>query len=133
MISYIVFTEDYPSPAEGNGLENRQACKSVRGFESHILLYLFIYKLNSIILGSYSRGSRGRFAKSLDREIGAWVRIPYSPLFSLFRENKLHTSSLAILMCYRISLKKASPPRACFFIFYFFSASLFLPLFFHRL
>ena len=30
--------EDYPSPAEGNGLENRQACKSVRGFESHILL-----------------------------------------------------------------------------------------------
>jgi hypothetical protein len=33
--------EDYPSPAEGNGLENRQACKSVRGFESHILL-LFI-------------------------------------------------------------------------------------------
>ncbi len=33
--------EDYPSPAEGNGLENRQACKSVRGFESHILL-LFV-------------------------------------------------------------------------------------------
>ena len=32
------FLEDYPSPAEGNGLENRQACKSVRGFESHILL-----------------------------------------------------------------------------------------------
>ena len=32
--------EDYPSLAEGNGLENRQACKSVRGFESHILLYL---------------------------------------------------------------------------------------------
>ena len=30
--------EDYPSPAEGNGLENRQAYKSVRGFESHILL-----------------------------------------------------------------------------------------------
>ena len=32
--------EDYPSPAEGNGLENRQACKSVRGFESHILLFI---------------------------------------------------------------------------------------------
>ena len=32
--------EDYPSPAEGNGLENRQACKSVRGFESHILLII---------------------------------------------------------------------------------------------
>ncbi len=30
--------EDYPSLAEGNGLENRQACKSVRGFEPHILL-----------------------------------------------------------------------------------------------
>ena len=32
--------EDYPSSAEGNGLENRQACKSVRGFESHILLII---------------------------------------------------------------------------------------------
>ena len=32
--------EEYPSPAEGNGLENRQACKSVRGFESHILLII---------------------------------------------------------------------------------------------
>ena len=32
------FLEDYPSPAEGNGLENRQACKSVQGFESLILL-----------------------------------------------------------------------------------------------
>ena len=35
-----IFLEDYPSPAEGNGLENRQACKSVRGFESHILLII---------------------------------------------------------------------------------------------
>ena len=34
--------EDYPSPAEGNGLENRQACKSVRVFESHILLYIVV-------------------------------------------------------------------------------------------
>ena len=34
-----IYLEDYPSPAEGNGLENRQACKSVRGFESHILLF----------------------------------------------------------------------------------------------
>ena len=31
--------EDYPSPAEGNGLENRQACKSAQGFESLILLW----------------------------------------------------------------------------------------------
>ena len=29
--------EDYPSPAEGNGLENRQAGKTVQGFESLIL------------------------------------------------------------------------------------------------
>ena len=36
--SILNILEDYPSPAEGNGLENRQACKSVRGFESHILL-----------------------------------------------------------------------------------------------
>ena len=36
----LYFMEDYPSPAEGNGLENRQACKSVRGFESHILLII---------------------------------------------------------------------------------------------
>ena len=35
-----IYLEDYPSPAEGNGLENRQACKSVRGFESHILLII---------------------------------------------------------------------------------------------
>ena len=34
--------ENYPSLAEGNGLENRQACKSVRGFESHILLYIVV-------------------------------------------------------------------------------------------
>ena len=33
-----VFMEDYPSPAEGNGLENRQTCKSVQEFESLILL-----------------------------------------------------------------------------------------------
>ena len=28
--------ENYPSLAEGNGLENRQACKSVQGFKSSI-------------------------------------------------------------------------------------------------
>ena len=36
----LYFMEDYPSPVDGNGLENRQACKSVRGFESHILLII---------------------------------------------------------------------------------------------
>ena len=37
--AYIIL-EDYPSPAEGNGLENRQTCKSVQEFESLILLNL---------------------------------------------------------------------------------------------
>ena len=37
---YFIASEDYPSPAEGNGLENRQTCKSVQGFESLILLFL---------------------------------------------------------------------------------------------
>ena len=40
ILLFFYILEDYPSPAEGNGLENRQACKSVRGFESHILLRL---------------------------------------------------------------------------------------------
>ena len=35
----FIFLEDYPSPAEGNGLENRQAGKTVQGFESLILLW----------------------------------------------------------------------------------------------
>ena len=34
----FLLLEDYPSPAEGNGLENRQAGKTVQGFESLILL-----------------------------------------------------------------------------------------------
>ncbi len=41
----IFYLEDYPSPAEGNGLENRQAGKTVQGFESLILLF------NTIIAG----------------------------------------------------------------------------------
>ena len=32
--------ENYPSLAEGNGLENRQAGKTVQGFESLILLFI---------------------------------------------------------------------------------------------
>ena len=44
----IDFVEDYPSPAEGNGLENRQACKSVRGFESHILLRVYTLRQKSV-------------------------------------------------------------------------------------
>ena len=41
-IIYSFIPEDYPSPAEGNGLENRQAGKTVRGFESLILLFYVI-------------------------------------------------------------------------------------------
>ena len=43
----IIILEDYPSPAEGNGLENRQACKSVRGFESHILRIISKFEMSS--------------------------------------------------------------------------------------
>ena len=40
--------EEYPSLAEGIGLENRQGCQSPRGFESLFLLHLNI-KINSIL------------------------------------------------------------------------------------
>ena len=42
--------EDYPSPAEGNGLENRQVCKSTQGFESLILLF----QININIIAGWS-------------------------------------------------------------------------------
>ena len=38
----LCYLEDYPSPAEGNGLENRQAGKTVQGFESLILLLILL-------------------------------------------------------------------------------------------
>ena len=38
-----IYLEDYPSPAEGNGLENRQAGKTVQEFESLILLFIYFY------------------------------------------------------------------------------------------
>ena len=41
--------EDYPSPAEGNGLENRQAGKTVQGFESLILLFHIIAGWSSLV------------------------------------------------------------------------------------
>jgi nitrate/TMAO reductase-like tetraheme cytochrome c subunit len=44
-----VNTEEYPSPAEGIGLENRQAVRAARGFESLFLRHNIIdnsaYKL----------------------------------------------------------------------------------------
>ena len=45
-----IFLEDYPSLAEGNGLENRQVCKSTQGFESLILLWYLIMSTRDIIL-----------------------------------------------------------------------------------
>ena len=45
----FVFSEDYPSPAEGNGLENRQAGKTVQGFESLILLFHIIAGWSSLV------------------------------------------------------------------------------------
>lgn len=37
-MAILIALEDYPSLAEGNGLENRQVVKAARGFESLILL-----------------------------------------------------------------------------------------------
>jgi hypothetical protein len=36
---FLVDTEEYPSPAEGIGLENRQAGQTAQGFESPFLLH----------------------------------------------------------------------------------------------
>jgi hypothetical protein len=36
------YAEDYPSPAEGTGLENQQVEKSARGFESLILRHFVL-------------------------------------------------------------------------------------------
>jgi hypothetical protein len=44
--------EEYPSPAEGIGLENRQGCQSPRGFESLFLRH--IYFINNIIIAGWS-------------------------------------------------------------------------------
>ncbi len=41
--------ENYPSLAEGNGLENRQVGKPARGFESHILLFIIIAGWSSLV------------------------------------------------------------------------------------
>ena len=43
--------EDYPSLAEGNGLENRQVGKPARGFESPYLLDINLDGLFHIIAG----------------------------------------------------------------------------------
>ena len=40
MLHFICFMENYPSLAEGNGLENRQVGKTTQEFESLILLFI---------------------------------------------------------------------------------------------
>lgn len=37
----VSHTEEYPSPAEGSGLENRQGVNAPRGFESLLLRHIF--------------------------------------------------------------------------------------------
>ena len=58
--------EDYPSLAEGNGLENRQTCKSVLGFESLILLVSFLLKFS---LNVYNIGSVAQLVEQ-------WIEAP---------------------------------------------------------
>ena len=47
---YLLAMEEYPSPAEGIGLENRQAGQTARGFESLYLLhtYFLTFEINRI-------------------------------------------------------------------------------------
>ena len=52
--------EDYPSPAEGNGLENRQAGKTVQGFESLILLSIIAEWRSWHLVGLITRRSQVR-------------------------------------------------------------------------
>ena len=58
--------EDYPSLAEGNGLENRQTCKSVLGFESLILLISSNY---NVWLGDLNIGSVAQLVEQ-------WIEAP---------------------------------------------------------
>ena len=72
--------EDYPSPAEGNGLENRQACKSVRGFESHILLFINAGWSSSVARRAHNPkvvGSNPTPAIRLGSSVGReWIEAP---------------------------------------------------------
>ena len=58
----------------GTSLENWRRFVAYRGFESHPLRHFFIKNMEQ-----YPRGSRGRFAKPLDRVTGAGVRTPSAP------------------------------------------------------
>ena len=64
--SIVNILEDYPSPAEGNGLENRQTCKSVLGFESLILLISSNY---NVWLGDLNIGSVAQLVEQ-------WIEAP---------------------------------------------------------
>ncbi len=69
--------EDYPSPAEGNGLENRQAGKTVQGFESLILLFHIIAGWSSLV----ARRAHNPVVKPQPSKLLSRVRFS-SPAFS---------------------------------------------------
>ena len=54
IIVLVLILEEYPSPAEGIGLENRQGLNGSRGFESLFLRHLY----NTIIAGWSSSVAR---------------------------------------------------------------------------
>jgi hypothetical protein len=47
----LVDKEEYPSLAEGIGLENRQGCQSPRGFESLLLRHILKYPAHKMEIG----------------------------------------------------------------------------------
>ena len=53
--------EVYPSPAEGIGLENRQGCKSPRGFESLYLLHNFKFKIDHSRINGDCKNMKNRY------------------------------------------------------------------------
>ena len=65
--------EDYPSPAEGNGLENRQVCQSTQGFESLILLV--IWPCSVAVNTPPCHGGDRRFKSGQGRSNGAVAQL----------------------------------------------------------
>ena len=64
--------EEYPSPAEGIGLENRQAGNTARGFESLYLLHFIWSRGVAVNMPACHAGDR-RFDPGRDRHLYAGV------------------------------------------------------------